>query len=285
MLNQVRRHDIPIQKRKVTNSLGAPLRSWRDYDASLRQRGDLTVWFTAEATEGWRAAPRATAGGQPCYPPLAILTALTSRTVFRSALREAEGLIGSIVALLGFTLRVPDHSTLSRRVASLEVPRPTRSSLGVNGEPMHLLVDRTGLKLYGAGEWLIEEHGAHTRRSWRMLHLGLDAEAGQIVASAFTDRDMDDASQVGPLPDQVAGAVACLWLTMRMTKAASTTTSPSAIQTRPWSCRHVPRGRRARRPRARRRGATVISRALSTRWAEAAMTRDQDGVLVVTPQR
>ncbi len=73
---------------------------------------------------------------------------------------------------------------------------------------MHLLVDSTGLKLCGAGEWLIEKHGTHARRSWRKLHIGLDAETGQIVASALTDRDVDDASQVGPLLDQVAGAVA-----------------------------------------------------------------------------
>ena len=73
---------------------------------------------------------------------------------------------------------------------------------------MHLLVDSTGLKLCGAGEWLIERHGTHARRSWRKLHIGLDAETGQVVASALTDRDLDDASQVGPLLDQVAGAVA-----------------------------------------------------------------------------
>jgi hypothetical protein len=69
-------------------------------------------------------------------------------------------------------------------------------------------VDSTGLKLCGAGEWLTEKHGTHARRSWRKLHLGLDAGTGEIVASALTDRDVDDASQVGPLLDQVAGAVA-----------------------------------------------------------------------------
>ncbi len=119
-------------------------------------------------------------------------------------------LIGSIVHLLGLALRVPDHSTLSRRAATLEVPRPSRSSLGASGEgePMHLLVDSTGLKLCGAGEWLIEKHGTHARRSWRKLHIGLDADTGQIVASALTGRDVDDASQVGPLLDQVADEVA-----------------------------------------------------------------------------
>ena len=85
-LNQDRRHHIPKQKRKVVN--------WREYNASLRQRGSLTVWFSDEAIEGWRAAPRTTQGGQPWYSPLAILTALTLRAVFRLALRQTEGLIG-----------------------------------------------------------------------------------------------------------------------------------------------------------------------------------------------
>jgi Transposase DDE domain len=175
-LNQDHRHHIPRQRHKVTN--------WPDYDASLRQRGSLTVWFTAEAVEAWAAEPRTTRGGQPWYSALAILTALTLRAVFRLAYRQTEGLIGSVIGLLGLTLRVPDHTTLSRRAATLEVPRPRSSS-----EPMHLLVDSTGLKLCGAGEWLVEKHGTRTRRSWRKLHLGVDADTGQIVASALTTKD------------------------------------------------------------------------------------------------
>ena len=133
----------------------------------MRQRGSLTVWFTAEAVEAWAAEPRTTRGGQPWYSALAILTALTLRAVFRLAYRQTEGLIGSVIGLLGLALRVPDHTTLSRRAATLEVPRP-RSGSG----PMHLLVDSTGLKLCGAGEWLVEKHGTRTRRSWRKLVWG-----------------------------------------------------------------------------------------------------------------
>ncbi len=196
-LNQDRRHHIPKQKHKVTN--------WREYDASLRQRGSLTVWFSAEAIEGWRAAPRTTRGGQPWYSPLAILTALTLRAVFRLALRQTEGLIGSILHLLGLDLAVPDHTTLCRRAETLEVPRPRPRG---DGGPMHLLVDSTGLRLCGPGEWLVEKHGTRTRRSWRKLHLGVDADTGQVVAAVLTDRDADDGAQVGPLLDQVDGAIA-----------------------------------------------------------------------------
>jgi transposase len=196
-LNQDRRHHIPKQTWKGIN--------WREYDASLRQRGSLTVWFSDEAIEGWRAAPRTTPGWQPWYSPLAILTALTLRAVFRLALRQTEGLIDSIIHLLGLALAVPDHTTLCRRAETLEVLqlRPRKK-----GEAVHLLVDSTGLKLCGAGEWLLEKHGTKTRRSWRKLHIGMDAETGQIVASALTTNDIDDGSQVSSLLEQVAAQVA-----------------------------------------------------------------------------
>jgi hypothetical protein len=115
----------------------------------LRQRGSFTVWFTDEAVATWAAAPRTTRGGQPSYSPLAILTALTLRAAFRLTYRQAEGLIGSIISLLGLTLRVSDHTILSRRSATLAVPRlkPNNKSAGDGVQPLHLLVDSTGLKL------------------------------------------------------------------------------------------------------------------------------------------
>jgi hypothetical protein len=194
--NAARRHHIPKQRHRVTN--------WAAYDAALRQRGSLTVWFTEEAIAAWRAAPRTTQGGQPWYSPLAIVTALTLRAVFRLALRQTEGLIGSILRLLGLELAVPDHTTLSRRSETLEVPPRSRSG----SEPMHLLVDSTGLKFGGPGEWLVEKHGTRTRRAWRKLHLGVDADSGRIEAVELTTNDVDDASQVGPLLDQVNGPIA-----------------------------------------------------------------------------
>jgi len=140
--------------------------------------------------------------------PLAILTALTLRAVFRLAYRQAEGLLGSIIGLLGFGLRVPDHTTLSRRAATLDVPRPGSAGAGADSEPMHLLVDSTGLRLCGAGEWLLEKHGTKTRRSWRKLHIGVDAGSGQIVAASLTTKEVDDGAAVGPLLDQITGVVA-----------------------------------------------------------------------------
>src|SRR5215208_4745381 len=135
-LNQDRRHHIPKQKHKVAN--------WAEYDAALRQRGSLTVWFTQEAVAAWHAEPRTTPGGQSHYSDLAITTALTLKAVVRLALRQTEGLVGSIIRLLGLALAVPDHTTLSRRAETLEVPRLRSSSsanVGQDTVPMHLLVD------------------------------------------------------------------------------------------------------------------------------------------------
>jgi hypothetical protein len=199
--NAARRHHIPRQKRKLTN--------WADYNASLRRRGSLTLWFSEEAIAGWRAAPRATRGGQAWYSPLAILTALTLKAVFRLALRQTEGLIGSIIDLLGLGLAVPTFSTLSRRAETVDVPRLRPcSGNDADSEPLHLLVDSTGLKLCGAGEWLVEKHGTRKRRSWRKLHIGVDASTGEIVAATLTTKDVDDASEIGRLLAQVEGPLA-----------------------------------------------------------------------------
>ena len=195
-VNAAKRQGAPRAKRRVTN--------WKAYDAALRQRGSLTIWFTEEAITAWKAEPRTTPSGQLCYSAMAIATALTLRAVFHLALRQTEGLIGSVVHLLGLDLPVPDHTTLGRRARGLPVPARPRSG----GEELHLLVDSTGLKLCGPGEWLIEKHGTKKRRAWRKLHIGMDTLTGQIVAALLTDRAIDDGSQVGALLDQAEGPLA-----------------------------------------------------------------------------
>src|SRR5215218_6259606 len=241
-----RRHHIPRQRHRVTN--------WSEYDAALRGRGSLTVWFSEAAIQAWRAEPRTTRGGQPWYSPLAILTALTLRAVFRLPFRQTEGRIGPVMGLLGLDLAVPDHTTLCRRAETLEGPRPRG-----DGEPVHLLVDSTGLKLCGAGEWLIERHGARRRRSRRKMPFGVDADTGRIVAATLTDRDVDDASQVGPLLDQVMARWPRSRATARTTKKVSTPASASVIPMRPSSCRRARRRCPATRPRPRRHSATATS--------------------------
>ena len=190
--NEKRRHHIPKMKFKVTN--------WAEYDAGLRRRGSLTLWVTKEAMDSWRATPRLTAGGQPYYSDLAIETGLMLRLAFHLPLRQAEGLMASVFELMGVSLATPDHSTLSRRAMMIKsISKGCRLPDG----PVHVLIDSTGLKVYGAGEWLQEKHGVRVRRTWRKLHLAVDAETGMVMASTLTENDMGDPSQVAPLLDQI----------------------------------------------------------------------------------
>ena len=190
-----RRHRIPRAQYRVRN--------WPAYDAGLRRRGDLTLWLDEAAIAGWQAAPRTTPGGQARYSDLAIELVLTLRLVFHLALRQAEGFVGSVLRLLGLELSIPDHTTLSRRGRGFAGRRPRVVPHG----PLHLLLDSTGMKLFGQGEWQEEKHG-RARRSWRKLHLAFDADTGEIVASLLTGNDVDDAGRVPDLLGQIEGEIA-----------------------------------------------------------------------------
>jgi hypothetical protein len=131
-------------------------------------------------------------------------TTLMVRTAFRLALRQTEGLMASVITLMDLTISVPDHSTISRRAVTLPVIQPA----SVPDGPLHLLIDSTGLQVYGAGQWLEAKHGARSRRKWRKLHLAVDAANGMIIARTLTDQDVDDPSQVAPLLDQIDSEIA-----------------------------------------------------------------------------
>jgi hypothetical protein len=141
--------------------------------------------------------------GQARYSDLAIQLVLMLRLVFHLALRQAEAFAGSVLRLLGLDLFIPDHTTLSRRSRKFSGRRPH----AVSHDPVHLVIDSTGLKLFGQGEWNEEKHG-RTRRSWRKLHLALDGETSEIVATVLTGNDLDDAGQTPVLLEQVDAEIA-----------------------------------------------------------------------------
>ena len=190
-----RRHRIPQARYRVRN--------WREYEAGLKRRGDLTLWLEEAAIAGWQAPRRTPPGGQAWYSEVAIELVLMLRLVFHLALRQAEGFARSVLRLLGQALRVPDHTTLSRRGRGFAGRRPEAAPHG----PLHLVIDSSGLKLFGQGEWDAEKHG-RARRSWRKVHLAVDAGSGEIVACVLTDKDADDAGQVPALLEQIGGEIA-----------------------------------------------------------------------------
>jgi hypothetical protein len=124
--------------------------------------------------------------------------------VFHQPLRQTEGLLRSIADLLGVDIAIPDHTTLSRRSGGLSILLKRVDP----GEPLHLLIDSTGLKIYGEGEWLDQKHGIRSRRRWRKLHLGIDAVTHEIVASELTPDDVGDVTEIPALLDQIDGEVA-----------------------------------------------------------------------------
>lgn len=174
------------------------LRNWREYNSALVQRGSLTVWITNDMVAAWRHSEATGKRGHPrTYTETAILTMATLQELYHLPLRQTEGLVGSILNLLHVALPVPDYSTLSRRRATLEVALPrTRGT-----EALHVVVDSTGVKVFGEGEWKVRQHGYTYRRTWRKVHVGVDEASGEIVAAVVTTNNYSD-SQV--LPDLLA---------------------------------------------------------------------------------
>ena len=153
------------------------IRNWREYERGLRSRGDVTIWLSEDAIAAWVPPKNGLRGGQRRYSNLAVRTALTLRVVFSLPLRQTEGFLDSLLRLMGLNLKAPDHTTLSRRNQIVAVPPLTRSYDG----PIDLIVDSTGLKILGCGEWNAHKHKASKkRRDWRKLHIGVDAERGSL---------------------------------------------------------------------------------------------------------
>jgi hypothetical protein len=179
--------------------------NWPEYDRALVQRGSLTIWFDEEfLRERWRPAPTGRRGAPFQYSDSAIQALLTLKAVFDLPYRMVEGLAGSIVRLMGLALPIPDHTLLSRRAQTLTVQIPRRQRAG----PMHVVVDSTGLKIYGEGEWKVRWHGAGKRRTWRKVHLAFDAEVKDVLAVEVTTEAWTDGEVFQGLLDQIEGDIA-----------------------------------------------------------------------------
>jgi transposase len=171
--------------------------NWSAYDASLRERGSLTVWF--DPSTPWHAAPSGKRGAQPVYSDAAIQACLTVKGLFGLPLRQTTGFVASLLKLAGLDWPVPDFSTLCRRQKTLAVQLPYRGS----GGPLHLLVDSTGIEVRGEGEWHARKHGGAKRRVWRKVHLAIDEATLEVRAAEFTDSTVGDAPILPGLLSQI----------------------------------------------------------------------------------
>ena len=172
-------------------------RNWPAYNEALKRRGSLTIWFDPEMT--WDAAPTGKRGRQQTYSDTTIQTCLTMKVLFGMALRQTTGFVESLLRLVGLDWSVPDFSTLSRRQKTLAVNIPYRGSKG----PLHLLIDSTGIKVEGEGEWHARKHGGPKRRVWRKIHLGIDEQTLEIRAVEVTGSHIGDAPVLPDLLSQI----------------------------------------------------------------------------------
>ncbi len=172
-------------------------KNWPDYNRALKQRGSLSIWFDAEMA--WEAKPSGKRGRQQAYSDAAIQACLTIKVLFGLPLRQTTGFVESLLELVGLDWAVPDFSTLCRRQKTLHVAIPYRGSPG----PLHLLIDSTGIKAEGEGEWNARKHGGPKRRLWRKIHIGIDEETLEVRTIEVTSSSIGDAPILPDLLNQI----------------------------------------------------------------------------------
>lgn len=192
--------DKPKEKYRILN--------WRDYNQALINRGNITIYFSDEAIKSWYDDGPVQRGGQYVYSDLCIETLLMLKVVFKLAYRQTQGFTESLLIMMGLDLTVPCYSQIQRRSKTVGVEQMAIPKTG----GIDIVIDSTGLKVYGEGEWKVRKHGWSKRRTWRKLHLGCDPKTGFIHCFTLTDNATDDASQLPDLLDQVEPKIedACL---------------------------------------------------------------------------
>lgn len=180
------------------------IRNWSEYNASLKQRGSLTVWVSSEAVENWTTDElTGEQGASPTYTDLAIETMATVQAIYGLAGRQTQGFLQSIFELMKLDLTAPDHSTLSRRRRQLEITLPVKDW----SRSRHLVIDSTGVKVYGEGEWKVRQHGVGKRRTWRKLHFCTDEATLEIISVVASTNDVSDAEALPDLLQDAPGKI------------------------------------------------------------------------------
>lgn len=190
------KHKPKARKSKKTYRV----RNWSQYNKALVNRGNLTLWISDQAMQDWYNQEKTgRRGSSNTYSDIAIEACLMMRSLFHLKLRQTEGFVNSLFALAGIALQAPDYSTLSRRLAGLDIKLPVKDL----ADKLHVVIDSTGIKVYGEGEWKVRTHGWQKRRTWLKLHLCIDAQTHQIVSVKTTGNGVDDASQVEDLLEAI----------------------------------------------------------------------------------
>lgn len=174
------------------------VKNWSEYEKALVQRGSITFWLSADVEKVWRYTGEKQRGSQFEYSEKAIEIMLTIKEVFHLTNRGVEGFVGSLFEMLNIDLCVPDHSTLSKRGKTLNVRLPKKTNKSLN-----LVLDSTGLKIYGEGEWKVRKHGYSKHRTWRKLHVGANPDTGEIQVAILTENRISDDAVVKEMLEQI----------------------------------------------------------------------------------
>ena len=184
----------------TTKNCKYKIRNWPEYNAALKARGSLTIWVEQESCANWYNTEKTgKSGASQLYTDVAVQCCLTVREVFRLPLRQTEGFMNSVFHLGEIDLKSPNYTTLSRRGTSLSVVCKRSAAKA----PRHVVIDSTGLKVYGEGEWKVRAHGIGKRRTWRKLHLAVDAYSQEVIAVQVTENDFHDSEILPDLLDQI----------------------------------------------------------------------------------
>lgn len=194
-----------INLKKKNNKKQYRIQNWKEYNQALVNRGSLTFWISEDVISNWNNADKTGKRGRPIeYGPVAIQTSLTIQALFRQPLRQTEGLLNSIFILAEIPLTAPDYSTVSKRGEALPVDLARRSQ---DQQAKHIVIDSSGVKIFGEGEWKVRQHGKSKRRTWRKIHVGIDEKTGEIIVAKATLNSIHDSKVLPELLSVIPDAV------------------------------------------------------------------------------
>lgn len=203
------KNNVKVKKNKKSKKTRIPykVRNWSFYNKSLIQRGDITFWFSEEAISQWLYTGKHSQGAPKIFGDTAIMTALTIRSLYSLTLRSTQGFIRSLIKLMAIEVPVMDYTTICRRQKNLKVPcmRYKKST-----EPINVIIDSTGLKVFGEGEWKVRKHGWCKHRMWRKLHITINSDTGEILSNTLTTNSVTDADEAPVLLNAITDTIGSL---------------------------------------------------------------------------
>lgn len=187
---------------KATKRSEYKITNWSQYNQALKQRGSLHIWMPAEWENQWYHQGENQRGAQFRYSDSCIEMACIIKQVYGLAYRQTQGFLESLVAFRGWQVQVPDYSVIQRRHKRLNI-----AVKGTDSQGKYIVMDSTGAKVYGEGEWKVRQHGWSKHRTWRKIHLAVDEGTGIIESCAMTTNSVDDGAMVDVLLDDVEGEI------------------------------------------------------------------------------